>query len=195
MEMPDPNGSDDPFRSRLNSRLLDARTIVVNEPLTTRAAGQVSEQLTVLAAESDEPIQIMMSHVPGGDSAAGLSTYDLIRSLDAPVTILGSGRIAGAGVLAFVGAPGERRFALPHARFHFEEPTEGRADGGAAALEQAAEAAAHQRERVVALLAQATGQSEKQVDEDVTARRTFEAEAAATYGLIRRVVQSRADIQ
>jgi ATP-dependent Clp protease protease subunit len=194
MEFPGPSSSSPDFHSQLSRRLLDARTIVVNEPLTTAAAGPVTEQLTVLAAESDQPIQIMMSNAPGGEVEAGLSVYDLIRSLDAPVTVLGSGRIAGAGVLAFVGPVADRRFALPHARFRFEEPTEAVAPGAASALEQEAEAAAARRERIVALLAAATGQSADRIEADLTAQRTFEAEAAADYGLIRRVVQSRSEL-
>jgi ATP-dependent Clp protease protease subunit len=193
MEYPGPHRPNSPFQSQLNSRLLDARTIVLNEPLTPAAAGSLAQQLTLLAAESGDPIRVMMSHVPGGDTDAGLSTYDCLRSLEAPVTILGSGRIAGAGLLAFVGAAAERRFALPHARFRLEEPT-GRADPGRAAdLERAA--AADRRERVVALLAAATGQSGERVAEDLAARRTVEADEAATYGLIERVVQSRKEIQ
>ena len=194
MEHPGPDLPNSNFQSQLHSRLLGARTLVINEPLTTGTAGQISQQLTVLAAESDEPIQIMMSNAPGGDVDAGLSTYDLIRSLDAPVTILGSGRIAGAGVLAFVGAAADRRFALPHARFRIEEPGEGREHGSASDLEQNAQAAADRRERIVALLAEATGQSAETIEDDLTAQRTFAADEAADYGLIRRVVQSRTEI-
>ena len=195
MEFPGPSSSPSNFRSQLSRRLLEARTIVVNEPLTTAAAGTVTEQLTVLAAESDEPIQVMMSNAPGGEVEAGLSVYDLIRSLDAPITVLGSGRVAGAGVLAFVGAAAERRFALPHARFQFEEPVDALRHGSASDLEQTARAAADRRQRIVALLAGATGQTDAQVETDLTAQRTFDADEAGDYGLIRRVVQSRKEIQ
>ncbi len=191
-------GSDLPFstfRSRLSGRLLDARTVVVNEALTPEVAGQIAEQLSVLDAESAEPIWIMVSNAPGGDVAAGLSTYDLVRSLAAPVTMLGSGRIAGAGVLAFVGAPSDRRFALPHARFRFEEPRDTLDEGPATDLEEKARAAAERRERVVSLLAEATGRSEEQIDTDLASQRAFEADEAATYGLLDRVVQGRGEIE
>jgi len=155
----------------------------------------VSERLTVLAAESAQPIQVMMSTVPGGDVEAGLSTYDLLRSLAAPVTVLGSGRIVGAGVLAFVGAPSDRRFALPHARFRLEEPRDSLEQGPPADLEEAAEAAADRRERVVSLLAAATGQPDEQIDADLSAERVFEASEAAAYGLVERVVERRRDIR
>jgi ATP-dependent Clp protease protease subunit len=195
MEYPGPDRPSSNFRSQLNSRLLDARTIVVNEAVSNSVAGQMSEQLTVLDSESAEPIQVMMSHAPGGDAEAGLSIYDLIRSLTAPVTMLGSGRIAGAGLLAFVGAAADRRFALPHARFRFEEPREAPEQGPATDLEKKAEAVAERRDRIVSLLADATGQSSDQIDDDLSAQRVFEADEAAEYGLIDRVVQSRREIE
>lgn len=195
MELPGPDRPHSHFRSHLNNRLLDARRIVVNEALTADVAGQIAEQLAVLAAESAEPIHVMMSNAPGGDVEAGLSTYDQLRSLAAPVTMLGSGRISGAGVLAFVGATADRRFALPHARFRFEEPTDSFDQGPAADLTEKAQAAADRRDRIVSLLAAATGQSGEQIDADLAGQRAFEADEAADYGLIQRVVQSRREIE
>lgn len=182
------------FRSQLNRRLLEARTVVLNEALTASVAGQVTEQLTVLDAESAEPIKLMMSNVPGGDVEAGLSTYDHLRSLAAPVTVLGSGRIAGAGVLAFVGAPSDRRFALPHTRLRVRTPTGSLDCGSAADLTEKAAAAADRRERMVAVLSETTGQSEDQIEADLSSRRAFDPEEAVEYGLIDRVVQSRREV-
>ena len=192
------SGSDRPaskFRSELNSRLLAERTIGLNEALTAGVAGEITEQLTVLDAESVAPIALLMSHVPGGDVEVGLSIYDLIRSLAAPVVVLGSGRIAGAGILAFVGAPSRRRFALPHVRFRFEEPADTFDAGGAGDLAEKARAAADCRGRVVSLLAAATGQSDDQIETDLSRRRAFEADEAVDYGLIERVVESRREIE
>jgi ATP-dependent Clp protease protease subunit len=195
MEYPGPNRPFSNFRNHLRNRLHDARTIVVNDAITSDLAGRLSEQLTVLDAESSGPIQVLMSSAPGGTPDAGLSIYDLIRSLSAPVTTLGSGRIAGAGVLAFVGAAADRRYALSHVRFQFREPREALDDGPAAALDEAAEAARTRRQHIVGLLAEATGRRPDQVDRDLSSERTFDAEAAVAYGLIRRVVQSRREIE
>lgn len=182
------------FRSELNSRLLDARTIVLNESLTSSVAARISEQLTVMDAESEEPIHVMMSSVPEGEMEAGLSVHDLLQSLAAPVTVLGAGRIVGPGVVAFAGAPSGRRFALPHARFRFEEP-KSRLDGERNRdLDTEAEELADRRRRVIEMLAAATGQSEEQLSTDLDERRALEAEAAVDYGLVHRIVESRGEI-
>jgi ATP-dependent Clp protease protease subunit len=179
-------GFEDPFsslRDRLNRRLLDARTVVINEALTSTVAGQVSQQLVVLDNEPDDPIQVLMSSARDGELESGLSLYDLLRSMEAPVTILGSGRIAGAGVLCFVGGPTARRCALPHAQFQFTEPDAAVDPGSASDLSGEAERLRQRRERMVEILASATGQAASQVDADLEARRTFDAEEAARYGL------------
>ena len=176
-------GFEDPFsslRDRLNRRLLDARTVVINEALTSTVAGQVSQQLVVLDNEPDDPIQMLMSSAPEGE---GLSLYDLLRSMEAPVTILGSGRISGAGVLCFVGVPSARRFALPHAQFQFTESDVAVEPGSAADLSGEADRVRQRRERMVEILASATGQAASQVDADLEGRRTFDADETARYGL------------
>ena len=190
-------GSDRPpfnFQNHLQGRLRDARTLMLNEALTAAVAGQVAEQLTLLDTEAAEPISVLMRNAPGGNVDAGLSTYDLLRSLASPVTMLGSGRIAGAGVLAFLGAPSGRRFALPHVRFRLEEPREAlekRTTGDAA---ERADVARDRRARIVPLLADATGRPVAQADEDLSAQRAFTAEEAVAYGLIERVVESRSEV-
>jgi len=195
MRPPGSGGPPSSFRSPLSGHLFDARTVVVSEALTTDVAGEITERLAVLAAESTDSITLLMSNVPGGDAEGGLSTYDLLRSLRAPVTALASGRIAGPGILALVGVPADARFALPHARFRLREPTDSLGWGPSANLKEKEAAAADRRERLVAILAGATGQTEAQIEADVSAQRAFQPEEAVEYGLIHRVVQGRRDIE
>jgi ATP-dependent protease ClpP protease subunit len=57
-----------------------------------------------------------------------------------------------------------------------------------------AEAARDRRARVVEVMAAATGQSEDQVETDLSDRRAFDGEDAQAYGLVERVVQSRREV-
>lgn len=185
-DLPPPN-----FKSQLASGLLDDRMVVVTEALATSVVGEITEQLVMLDTESDKPIHVIMSNAPGGDVEAGLSIHGLIESLDAPVTALASGRIAGAGVLGFLGASADRRLSLPHARFRFQEPTDSLEYGVASDLDQKAQSAHDRHERVLTILSEATGQSRDQIEADFSSKRAFEPDEAVRYGLINRVVQSR----
>lgn len=192
---PDPGSSFSNFRSSLNSRLLDERTVVLNEALTRSVAGGLGEQLAVLASESSEPVTLLVSNAPGGDVEAGLSIHDQIRSMSPAVTAIGSGRIAGAGLLPFVGASASHRFALPHVRFRFEEPRDSLESGTVSDLETNAEAMADRRQRVIEVLTSATGQSAERIEDDLSGQRGFDAEEAVAYGLVERIVQSRSEIE
>ena len=190
MELPtDPS---DAFESRLSDRLLQRRTLMCHGPATTEAVGRWSEQLLALNADSDAPVRLVMSDIPSGDTAAALSFYDHLRAVDAPVTAVCTGRIVGAGLVAFLGAPKRRRFGLPHARFRVEAPA---VDArGPRDLEAAAAEGEWRTDRVVSLIEEATGQSESAVREAMETSRTMDAEAAVEWGLIAQVVDSpRAD--
>lgn len=193
MEFPGSEPSWSQFHSELQNRLLDARTLVLNEELTSTVTARLSEQLAVMDAQSEEPVQVLVSSVPGGDVEAGLSLHDLLQSMTAPVTVLGTGHIVGAGVLAVVATPIERRFALPHVHFRLEE-SKSRLEGKGQDLESEAEEVVQRRRRVVEILSEATGQPPEQVSADLSERRTLDAEAAIEYGLIHRVVESRNEI-
>ncbi len=167
------------------------RTLVVSEALAEGVANRIVQQVALLDEQGDAPIKIVVSNAPGGDERAGLSVYDALRSTTAPVTILGSGRIAGAGVLAFVGAEAERRMGLPHVRFRLTSPRAPSHAGAAADLDAQAEEAEAHRQRIIEGLTAATGQSEEQIASDLSAQRAFDAEAAVEYGLIDRIIESR----
>lgn len=98
-------------------------------------------------------------------------------------------------MLAFVGLPASRRFALPHVRFRFQDPTDRSEAGIAETIEEQAWAASDRRAPVIALLADATGQTESRVEADVTEQRAFDADEAVEYGLVNGVVQSRREIE
>lgn len=167
---------------------------MVNGPLTNTVAQEVAEQLTMLEADSEASVEFLMSNVSGGDIEAGRATYDLIRTVAVPVTVLGSGLVAGPGVLAFVGPPKKRRYGLPHFRVRLEDPKEAITETGRT-VEDVAEAMKERRDQIVRLLAEATGQSAEQIATDLASARRFDAEEAQQYGLIDRVVQGRQEIQ
>ena len=191
MDPLDPDGFSNQFRDELGGRLLDARTIVVSQPISQRIGGEITEQLAVLDAESQEPIRVVMGNAPGGDFETALSTYDFLRSVSSPVTMVGGGRISGAGVVVFVGATANRRAALPHVRFRLEEPTQREDTGSASDLVEMAEQAEELRERIVRVLVDATGQENEQVQRDLRRQRAFDAEEAREYGLVDQIVESR----
>lgn len=191
MDLPAPNGLSSQFSNHMSGRLLETRTVVHNGPLDAAAVRGITEQLTVLDNESEDPVDVILMNVPKGSFEAALSVYDVIRSMTAVIRILGSGRIAGAGVVAYVGASTERRFVLPHARFQLKEPGKNSSPRRAADLHEKAETLRDRRDRIRVLLSEATGQSEERIEADFANQARFDADEAVEYGLVHRVVEHR----
>ena len=174
------------FAEALKGRLMERRLLVVHEPLTEALVARVGEQIALLTAQSEAPVNVLLG-LWGGDAACGLALHDAFQS--APVRAVATGRMSGMGLVAFCGAA--ERFALPDAHFRLEEPT-GTARG--ASLRADAGEIADRSKRVVTLLAQATGQPPEDIERDLKEGRHFAAEEAVAYGLVGRIVQSPRDV-
>src|SRR5690606_31482176 len=82
----------------LEQWLFESRTLLLFGEINMAVAEVVSAQLLALAAESDAPIR-MVVHSPGGHVESADTLFDLVRAISAPVYMLGSGCVAGAGAL------------------------------------------------------------------------------------------------
>ncbi len=100
----------------LEEALFKARTIMLTGGVDDTLARRVCERLMALAAESNEPILLVVSS-PGGHVESGDMIHDMIKFVGAPVKVLGSGWVASAGALIYSAAQKENRYALPNTRF------------------------------------------------------------------------------
>ena len=90
--------------SPLFSRLFEARQVLLFGEITMEKAHAVTAQLLALTSASREPITLIV-HSPGGHVESADTIFDVIRFIQAPVTMLGSGWVASAGALIFVLSP------------------------------------------------------------------------------------------
>lgn len=172
------------FGNVLTGRLLEQRLLVIQEVLTDVLVARTVEHLALLAADGVAPVKALVS-LWGRAVGPGLALHDAFQSAGVPVRAVASGRVSGTGVVAFCGA--RERHALPGARFRLEEPT-GIARGPFLGAD--VEAATEERRRMVALLAQATGQPEERIERDLEQGQAFTAEEAVHYGWVERIVRS-----
>lgn len=176
------------FPDPLLERLMAARTIVIAGEITQQVAALVTAQLLALAGESaTDPITIYINS-QGGHVEAGDTIHDLVQFVPAPVRMVGTGWVASAGALIYVGVPRERRFCLPNTRFLLHQPSGG-AGGSASDIEIEAREVLRMRDRLNRLFAKATGQPLERIEEDTHRNFWLDAEAAVRYGLVGRVIQ------
>ncbi len=153
----EPGPNEASARTRVASRLYDARTVLIFGEIDMQLAERVSAQLLALASENQDAIRVLINS-PGGHVESADTIYDVLRFIEPEVTVLGTGWVASAGALIFTAAPRERRLALPNTRFMLHQPTGG-AGGPATDIEIEAQQILSVRTRLNRIFAEATGQS------------------------------------
>lgn len=174
------------------SRLLMDRIVFLGSPIDDNVANIIIAQLLFLDAEDPERDIYLYINSPGGSVYSGLAIYDTMQHLRAPVATFCVGMAASmAAVLVAAGAQGKRS-ALPNSRIMIHQPSSG-AQGTAADIEIAAREILSARERLNRILAQHTGQTVEQIQDDVDRDRFMSPEEAQSYGLIDRVLVGKAN--
>ncbi|MFF0267488.1 ATP-dependent Clp protease proteolytic subunit [Kribbella sp. NPDC004536] len=161
-------------------RLLAERVVLIGGRLDDGLANHVAAQLLLLDASSNDPIKLHLSSTDS-ELEAALSVAAAMDLVSSPVEVVARGTVRGPAVAVLAAAA--KREAHRHTTFTLSVPpftANGTADELAALVSQ------HEREvgRLRDLITQATGRTDDEVAEDLSAGRILSAEEAETYGLI-----------
>ncbi|HET7542601.1 MAG TPA: ATP-dependent Clp protease proteolytic subunit [Polyangiaceae bacterium] len=179
-------------RVRVERRLYESRTVLVFGEIDIGLAERVSGQLLALASEDHRPIRVLVNS-PGGHVEAGDTIYDVLRFIEPPVTILGTGWVASAGASIFCAAPRERRLSLPNTRFLLHQPSGG-AGGPASDIEIEAMQILSVRTRLNRIFAEATGHTLEKIARDTERNHWLNAQEALNYGLVGRIIEKASEL-
>jgi len=177
----------------IEALLFKSRNVIVTGEINDRLARQTAAHLLALAEESDDPINMFISS-PGGHVESGDMVHDLIKFIRPTVRTIGSGWVASAGALIFVGADRKNRYCLPNTRFLLHEPSGG-IGGKASDIEIQARQITIMRERFNKLFAEATGQTPERIARDTQRDFWMNADEAIAYGLLGKVIHSADDLK
>ena len=172
----------------LEARFFQSRTVIVAGEINHLLAQRVVKQLLALAEDGDAPINLIISS-PGGHVESGDMVHDMIQFIRPKVRTIGSGWVASAGALIFVGAALKDRYCLPNTRFLLHQPSGG-IGGQASGMEIQAEQIRQMRDRFEDIFAAATGQSKARIAQDTQRDFWLTTEAALDYGLVHQVIRS-----
>ncbi len=177
----------------VRDRLFNSRTLIISGEINQKLAAHVMGQLLAMTSESDDPITIFVNS-QGGHVESGDTIHDMIRFVNAPVRMVGTGWVASAGALIYVSVPKEQRYSLPNTRYLLHQPWGG-ARGSAADIEIEAREIVKMRERLNRTFAEQTGQSFERIVDDTRRNFWLSAEAAVEYGLVGSIISSRAELK
>jgi ATP-dependent Clp protease, protease subunit len=174
--------------SPVEQMFFKTRSVVITGEINDKLAARVVTQLLALAEQSDDPINLFISS-PGGHVESGDMVHDMIKFIRPRVRTIGSGWVASAGALIFVGADKKDRYCLPNTRFLLHQPSGG-IYGKVTDMSIQAEQIRQMRDRFHDLFAEATGQTAEQIAKDTARDFWLTTEKALEYGLLGKVIRT-----
>ncbi|WP_395824249.1 ATP-dependent Clp endopeptidase proteolytic subunit ClpP [Collimonas sp.] len=173
------------------SRLLRERIIFLVGPVNDQTANLVVAQLLFLESENPDKDISLYINSPGGSVSAGMAIFDTMQFIKPEVSTLCTGMAASMGAFLLAAGAKGKRFSLPNSRIMIHQPLGG-AQGQASDIEIQAREILYLRERLNAILADKTGRSIEQISKDTDRDNFMSADAAVEYGLIDKVLATRA---
>jgi len=174
------------------SRLLKERVVFLVGPVNEISANLIVAQLLFLESENPDKDIFFYINSPGGSVSAGLAIYDTMQFVKPDVSTLCVGQAASMGALLLGAGAKDKRFCLPNSRVLIHQPMGG-FQGQASDIEIHAKEILYLRKQLNEIMAKHTGQDIKTIERDTERDNFFGAEEATKYGLVDKVLVSRAE--
>jgi ATP-dependent Clp protease protease subunit len=172
----------------LSDLLLENRIIFLEGVIDDRVANATVMKLLYLQSEKKNQEISLYINSPGGYVSSTLAIYDTLQFLEAPVATYAIGLAASGAALLLAGGTAERRYALPHAKVMLHQPA-GEVGGQAADIEIAAKEVLKDKEVLIKIFAQHTGQDPDKIRRETERDRYLSAEEAKEYGIVDEVLE------
>ncbi len=173
------------------SRLLNDRIIFLGEQIDDNVANSVVAQLLHLESADPEKDISLYINSPGGSVTAGLAILDTMNFIKPDVSTICMGCCASmAAVLLSSGTKG-KRLCLPNSMVLIHQPSGG-AQGQQTEIQIVADFMLKTRKQLNQILADNTGQTLETIQRDTERDNYMTAQQALEYGLVDRIVESRA---
>ncbi|MDZ7823751.1 MAG: ATP-dependent Clp protease proteolytic subunit [Ahrensia sp.] len=176
------------------SRLLKERIIFITGPIEDGMATLVCAQLLFLEAENPKKEIAMYINSPGGVVTAGMSIYDTMQFIKPKVSTLCTGQAASMGSLLLAAGEKDMRFALPHASIMVHQPSGG-AQGKVTDIMIQAQFSQNLKRMLNEIYVKHTGNDYETIEKALDRDNFMTPEQAKDFGLIDKVITSRAALE
>lgn len=175
------------------SRLLSDRIIILGEEVSDTSAGLIVAQMLYL--ESQDPgkdIQLYINS-PGGAVTAGFAIYDTMHYIKCDVSTICTGLAASFGAFLLAGGAHGKRMALPNAEIMIHQPAmHGNGiKGPASDIKIMSDYMQRSKQRLNRILAENTGRSIEEIEQDTDRDNFMSADEALKYGIIDSIIYKR----
>ena len=174
------------------SRLLKERVIFLVGPVEDYMANLVVAQMLFLESENPDKDISLYINSPGGSVTAGMSIYDTMQFIKPDVSTLCIGQAASMGAFLLAAGAKDKRFSLPNSRVMIHQPSGG-FQGQSSDIEIHAKEILYLRGKLNSILAHHTGKTAEEIDRDTERDNFMSADQSVEYGMIDKVINSRAE--
>jgi ATP-dependent Clp protease protease subunit len=165
--------------------------ILLSTPIDEEVAASIVAQLLFLQhSDPDRDIWFYINS-PGGSVRDGLAIYDTMHLITPDVNTVCVGMAGSMATILLAGGAKGKRYSLPHSTIHFH-PAGGGAEGYAPDMERMVNELLRLQRLGNELLAQATGRSVEQIEQDFSRDRFMTSEEAKEYGFIDQILEQSA---
>ncbi len=169
------------------SRLLKDRIVFIGGEIEDNMANAVVAQMLFLQAEDPKAEISVYVNSPGGSVTAGLAIVDTMKMVKCPVATYCVGQAASMGAVILATGEKGRRHALPNARIMIHQPWGG-AQGKASDIEITAKEILRLKKMLNEILAEASGKTLEEVENDTDRDHFMSAREAKTWGIVDKVL-------
>jgi ATP-dependent Clp protease protease subunit len=166
----------------IDELLLENRVVFLVGEINQSSAARVMMQMLYLENVGRGKDINFYINSPGGAVDDTLAMYDTMKFMTSPVNTYCIGRAYSGGAVLFAAGTKGKRFILPHAKVMIHQPFGG-VTGQAEDIRIQAEQIGKMKRELNKILAECTGKSAEQVQQDSERDRYFSAEEAVKYGL------------
>jgi ATP-dependent Clp protease protease subunit len=175
-------------------KLLESRTIMVEGPVNDKMFHSVVARLWYLDQKDPKAEITLLVNSPGGSADTGFGIYDTMKLLSCPIRTVVVGMSASAAVLISLGGNKGKRYMTPNSRFLLHQPST-TAMGQASDMEITAQEILRTRKKYAEIVAMEVASNSDKVQQDSNRDFWLNAEESKKYGLVDKIVKTRADIQ
>ncbi|MCG8406069.1 MAG: ATP-dependent Clp protease proteolytic subunit [Phycisphaerales bacterium] len=173
----------------IEDMLLENRIIFLAGPISERSASLVIMRLLYLqSVKKDQDIHLYIN-CPGGMVDQTLAIYDTMRFLTCDIATYSIGQAASGGAVILTAGTKGKRFALPNSKIMLHQPWGG-ITGQAEDIRIQAEEILRDKRNLNEILAQHTGRSIEQIEEETERDRFLTPKEAMEWGLVDEILES-----
>ncbi len=176
------------------SRLLRERIIFITGVREDDMASVICAQLLFLESENPDADISLYINSPGGVVTAGLSIYDTMQFIKPKISTFCMGQACSMGSLLLAGGEKGKRYSLPNSRIMIHQPSGGYS-GQATDIEIHAKEIITIKKKLNEIYVKHTKQKLASIEKELERDNFKSAKEALEFGLIDKIITSRAEIK